>query len=291
MIRLSGHSSSIAVLCGLLLFPLLTLGQERGGISLRLWPDGAPDSNGLRGAEVVTDDGRISNISDPELLVFPAPEPNGQAVIMCPGDDYESLSFAAEGTDLAGWFNSHGITYAVLKYRNPNAHSDIPLTDAQRAVTLMRSRADEWGFQQLGIMGAAAGGHLAASVAVHHTPRTRPDFQVLLYPLVTFEGRISPGGRNMLFDMYPEEEEVYYFCCDEFVTADTPPAFIVHCEDDGTVPVSDSRLYARKLEENGVEVSLLIYPDGGHGWGFSDTFPHKADWTGKLEAWLRRIAP
>jgi acetyl esterase/lipase len=273
--------------CLLALVPSVLRAQEP--LTIKLWPDGAPDSNGLSGPERVMEGGRIGNISDPELLVFPAQTPNGQAVIMCPGGGYGYVAAGHEGTDMAAWFNAQGITFAVLKYRMPNGHCDVPLTDAQRAITLMRSRAGEWGFTQLGIMGGSAGGHLASSAAVHYTPKTRPDFQILLYPLITFVGRVTPGGRNLLFDMYPDDEQVYYYCSEEHVTPDCPPAFIVHCEDDPTVPVSDSRTYARKLEENGVPVTLVIYPDGGHGWGFKDSFPHKEDWTSRLEQWLKAL--
>ena len=280
---------SFLATCLLALFPLALTAQEPNCITLKLWPDGAPDSNGLSGEERVMPGGRIGNISDPELLVFPAQEPNGQAVIMCPGGGYGYVAAQHEGTDMAGWFNSQGITFAVLKYRMPNGHCDVPLTDAQRAITLMRSHAEEWGFTKLGIMGGSAGGQLASSASVHYTPKTRPDFQILLYPLITFVGRVTPGGRNLLFDMYPDDEQVYYYCNEEHVTPDCPPAFIVHCEDDPTVPVSDSQTYAQKLEENGVPVTLLIYPDGGHGWGFKDSFPHKEEWTSALALWLKTL--
>lgn len=274
----------ISLLVLLLLAPVLLSAQDP--IILKLWPDGAPESNGLEGPENVMEGGRIGNISDPELLVFPAAEPNGLAVIMCPGGGYGYVAAGHEGTDMAGWFNGQGITFAVLKYRMPNGHSDIPLTDAQRAITLMRSHGDEWGFSRLGIMGGSAGGHLAASASVHYTRRTRPDFQILLYPVITFEGRVTPGGRNMLFDMYPSDDEVAYFCCENFVTHDCPPAFIAHSADDTTVPVADSEMYAAKLEENGVPVKLMIFPDGGHGWGFRDSFAHKSEWTSALRDWL-----
>lgn len=256
---------------------------------IKLWPDGAPVSNGLTGPEREMEGGRIGNISDPELLVFPAAQPNGLAVIMCPGGGYSYVAAKHEGTDMAEWFNSQGITYAVLKYRMPNAHAEVPLMDAQRAISLMRSHADEWGFTKLGIMGGSAGGHLAATASVHFTAKTRPDFQILLYPLITFEGRVTPGGRNMLFDMYPDEEEVYYYCCNEFVTANCPPAIIFHSQDDPTVPIHDSEIYVKALEENGVPVKFVIFPDGGHGWGFKDSFTHKEEFKATLAGWLETI--
>lgn len=273
----------------LFLMSVVANGQAVNPVTIKLWPDGAPESNGLTGPENVMQGGRIGNISDPELLVFPAAEPNGLAVIMCPGGGYSYVAAKHEGTDMADWFNGQGITFAVLKYRMPNGHADVPLTDAQRAISLMRARADEWGFSKLGIMGGSAGGHLATTASVHFTAKTRPDFQILLYPLITFEGRVTPGGRNMLFDMYPDDDEVYYYCCEEFVTPNCPPAFVVHCQDDPTVPVSDSEMYVKRLQENGVDVKYIVYPDGGHGWGFKDSFTHKQEWTSALEEWLTNI--
>ena len=271
----------------LLITLLLVSAMASGQTVIKLWPDGAPDSNGLSGPENAMEGGRIGNISDPELLVFPAAEPNGVAVIMCPGGGYNYVAAKHEGTDMAEWFNSQGITFAVLKYRMPNGHASVPLTDAQRAITLMRSHADEWGFTKLGIMGGSAGGHLAASASVHFTARTKPDFQILLYPVITFVDRVTPGGKNMLFDMYPDEEEVYYFCCEEFVAPNCPPAIIFHSEDDPTVPVSESKMYAERLEECGVPVKLVIFPDGGHGWGFKDEFSHKEEFKAALGEWLK----
>lgn len=271
------------LLTAMLLASVLASGQQ----VIKLWPDGAPNTNGLSGPERVMEGGRIGNISDPELLLFPAAEPNGLAVIMCPGGGYAYVAAGHEGTDMAAWFNAQGITYAVLKYRMPNGHADVPITDAQRAISILRSRADEWGIRKVGIMGGSAGGHLAATASVHFTARTRPDFQILLYPLITFEGRVTPGGRNLLFDMYPEEEEVAYYCCEKHVTPNCPPAFIVHFEDDNTVPVRDSRIYVQALEENGVPVQFLVYPDGGHGFGFRDSFAHKQEWTSALAEWLK----
>ena len=273
----------------MLIISLMAAGQSSDPVIIKLWPDGAPNSNGLSGPENEMEGGRIGNISDPELLVFPAANPDGLAVIMCPGGGYSYVAAKHEGTDMADWFNSLGITFAVLKYRMPNGHAEVPLTDAQRAITLMRSHAGEWGFSKLGIMGGSAGGHLAATASVHYTSRTRPDFQILLYPVITFEGRVTPGGRNMLFDMYPDDDEVYYYCCEEFVTPDCPPAFIAHSKDDPTVPIRDSEIYVEQLQKNGVAVKFLVLPDGGHGWGFKDSFAHKQEWTSALAEWLKTL--
>jgi len=263
--------------------------QEPAYVTIKLWPEGAPDSNGLEGPERELFGGRIGNITDPEMLVFPAKNPCGLAVIMCPGGGYNYVAAKHEGTDMADWFNSIGVTFAVLKYRMPNGHCDVPLTDALRAMELMRSHSEEWGFTKLGIMGGSAGGHLASSVAVHYTKASRPDFQILLYPVITFEGRVQKGGRNLLFDSNPSDEKVDFYCNERHVTPDCPPAFIAHSVDDSTVPISDSMTYAMKLYENKVPVTLHIYPEGNHGWGFKDSFRYKREWTSELEKWLSDI--
>lgn len=263
--------------------------QNATSITIKLWPDGAPDSNGLEGPEREMFGGRIGNISDPELIVFPAAKPNGKAIIMCPGGGYSYVAAKHEGTDMAEWFNSLGITFAVLKYRMPNGHCDIPLEDAHKAITIMRSHAEEYGFTKLGIMGGSAGGHLASSAAVHYTEATRPDFQILIYPVITFQGRVTPGGRNMLFDMYPTDEQVDYYSSELNVTPDCPPAFLAHSYDDPTVPVTESAEYFIKLVQNGVPAVLHTYPEGGHGWGFKDSFKFKREWTAELEKWLETL--
>lgn len=276
-----------AILVALILPISMTAQSEP--IVIKLWPDGAPDDNGLTGPENIMEGGRIGNISDPELLVFPAETPNGQAIIMCPGGGYNYVAAGHEGTDFAPWFNSLGITFAVLKYRMPNGHCDIPLEDAHRAITLMRQHSEEYGFTKLGIMGGSAGGHVASCAAVHYTKKTRPDFQILLYPLITFEGRVTPGGRNMLFDMYPSDEQIEYYSSEKNVASDNPPAFIAHSSDDTTVPLSDSEAYTENLKENGVPFEYHVYPEGGHGWGFKDDFPLKEQFKQELCAWLKGL--
>ena len=263
--------------------------QQTSYITLKLWPEGAPDSNGLEGGEREMFGGRIGNITDPELLVFPAKKPNGQAVIMCPGGGYNYVAAKHEGTDMAEWFNSLGITFAVLKYRMPNGHCDIPLNDAHRAIVLMREHAAEWGFTKLGIMGGSAGGHLASSAAVHYTPETRPDFQILIYPVITFQGRAVPGRRMLLFGETSTQEQIDFYSNELHVTSDTPPAFLAHSYDDPTVPVTESAMYFTTLVKNGVPAVLHTYPEGGHGWGFQDTFRFKREWTAELEKWLATL--
>ena len=166
-------------------------------IELPLWPNGAPNSNELKGDEQEMDNGRVSNIKNPDITVYRAEHPNGMAVIMCPGGGYARLAMNHEGHDMAPWFNTQGITYVVLKYRMPNGHNEVPFSDVEQAIRLVRQHAAEWNINpaKVGIMGASAGGHLASTLATHYTSKeTRPDFQILLYPVITMDANFTHAG-------------------------------------------------------------------------------------------------
>ena len=151
------------------LMTAMTFAQQP--VELPLWPDGAPNSNGLTGGEKEVSPHRISNVTDPTITVYRAPQPNGMAVIMCPGGGYSRLAMDHEGHDMAPWFCGQGITYVVLKYRMPNGHCEVPLSDAERAIRIVREHAGEWNIhpRKIGIMGASAGGHLASTLATHYS--------------------------------------------------------------------------------------------------------------------------
>lgn len=145
-------------------------------------------------------------------------------------------------------------------------------------------------YSKVGIMGASAGGHLASTAATHYTAGTRPDFQILFYPVISMDlSNCHKGSRDNLLGKSPSEELVRLYSNELQVTGDTPPAFIMHSSDDGAVPVSNSVSYYLALVKNKVPASLHTYPIGGHGWGFRDSFTYKRQWTGELEKWLREI--
>lgn len=277
----------------ILLMSLLVLSTALSAqkpIEIKLWAGGAPNSNGITTPEQELEKNRISNVSEPTLTVYPAAKPNGLSIVACPGGGYARLAMDHEGHDMADWFNAQGITYAVLKYRMPNGHHDVPLSDAHQAIRLMREHAAEWHIHKVGIMGASAGGHLASTAATHYTADTRPDFQILFYPVVSMDlANCHRGSRNNLLGKSPSEELVKLYSNELQVTADTPPAFIMHSSNDGAVPVSNSVNYYLALVKNKVPASLHTYPIGGHGWGFRDNFIYKRQWTGELEKWLREI--
>ena len=275
-----------------LLFCTLMLNANPPAIELPLWPDGAPNSNGLTPADESGAPSFIMGISSPVLYVYPAAKPNGTAIIMLPGGGYMGVAMEHEGIDMADWFNSMGVTYSVLKYRMPNGHTDVALSDAEEAVRLVAAHAKEWGVnpKAIGIMGASAGGHLATTLATHYSSdETRPAFQILFYPVVSMmDGITHYGSREALLGKSFTADDVKNFSNELQVNANTPKAFIMVSSNDDTVPLSNTLRYIQALTDAGVPSSLHVYPVGGHGWGYRDNFPYKADWTAELRDWLIR---
>lgn len=263
--------------------------QQKGAITLKLWEQTpAPNSNELKEGDKM--------YHEATLTVYPAPKGRntGMAVIACPGGGYSHLATAHEGHDQAAWYNAQGITFAVLVYRLPNMHREVPLTDAQQAIRIMRQRGAEWGVSpnKIGIQGSSAGGHLAATAATHFDAEetVRPDFQILFYPVISLDNAIThKGTRKWLLGDNPDEETVNLYCNELQVTERTPKAFIMHSSDDRAVPVENSLRYYRALVKNKVPVTMHLYPTGGHGWGFRDSFIYKEQWTNELAKWLREI--
>ncbi len=263
-------------------------------IEIPLWADGAPNTNELTGAEEDFGEGRVGNVTVPTLTVYLPEKSNGMAIIMCPGGGYARLAMNHEGHDMAAWFTNQGIAYAVLKYRMPNGHSDVPLSDAEQAMRIMRGHAGEWNIDshKIGIMGASAGGHLASTLATHYSSETtKPDFQILLYPVITLvPGSTHAGSRKNLIGDAPVGGELETsFCNERHVTSQSPRGFIAVSGDDGTVPPMNGIGYAIALQQQNVPAALHVYPIGGHGWGFRDSFPYKRQWTEELEKWLREL--
>lgn len=255
-----------------------------------LWPNGAPNTNGIVEQESEARANRPTNITSPTLTVYVAKNSNGKAIVACPGGGYVHLAMDHEGHDMAAWFNAQGITYAVLKYRMPNEHHEVPLSDALQAIRLVREHAEEWNIEKVGIMGSSAGGHLASTTATHYTNDSRPDFQILFYPVISMDLSIChKGSRERLIGKTPTDELVQLYSNELQVSAQTPPAFIMHSSDDRVVPVENSLRYYQALVKNKVPASLHCYPTGGHGWGYNDNFKYKRQWTGELEKWLREL--
>lgn len=256
-------------------------------LELKLWPEGMPNDNGMTCQE----ENGVLYVAEPTLTVYPATEGNGMAIVACPGGGYGKLATDHEGKDMAAWFNNQGITYAVLKYRMPNGHKEVPLSDARQAMRILRHRAGEWQLKRIGIMGFSAGGHLASTVATHfEDEESHPDFQILFYPVISMDPEYThQGTHDNLLGKQPAKEEEDDFSNELHVDGNTPPAFILHSSDDRSVPVAHSLNYYMALLRHQVPATLHIYPIGGHGWGYRDSFTYKREWTGELEKWLREI--
>ena len=256
-----------------------------------LWPDGAPTDNGLTGEE--RDFGNhVSNVTKPTLALFLPEKPNGLALLVCPGGGYVDVWDKTEGYANSKWFTDRGIVYAVLKYRLPNGHYEVPMDDVHEAMRLLWAHADEYGFRKLGIAGCSAGGHLASTAATHFAePEQRPDFQILFYPVITMDPAYTHGGsgRNLL-GQNPSKELVETYSNEKQVTPSTPPAFIMANSDDRVVPCENSLRYYETLRANGVSAALHIYPEGGHGWADHEDFAYRAAWMHDLEIWLSQQA-
>ena len=258
---------------------------------IQLWPNGAPNSSGLPAEAEKANPGWIEQTVTATLTVFHPQKPNGTAIVCCPGGGYWGVAINHEGLDMAQWMNSLGVTYCVLKYRMPNSHREVPSSDAWRAISLVRENAEKWGIDpaKVGIMGSSAGGHLAATAAnLYPDKASRPDFQVLFYPVISMQRDIThAGSREALLGKDATDQLADEYSMEKRVNADTPQAFIMVSADDDVVPVANSLQYAEALNKAKVPFSLHVYPTGGHGWGYGDHFAYKRAWTGELELWLR----
>jgi acetyl esterase/lipase len=285
-----------------LLISISTLNSFGQHMKINLWPDGKiPLSIKTDIQEVVesTDIVRISKVQVPQLEVY---IPNkkgatGQAVIICPGGGYSRLAYDWEGTDIAKLFNAHGIAAFVLKYRLPDSLSSsapdqVPLLDAKQAMQIVRTRAAEWNINpnKIGIMGFSAGGHLAATLSTHFDHSTRPDFSILIYPVISMDKNIAHmGSRNNLIGMHPTEEMIKLYSNELQITAQTPPTFLLHATDDNAVPVENSIRFYQGLQKNKVPVEMHIFPSGGHGFALALGKGALEKWPELLLNWMKEL--
>lgn len=281
----------IKSLLALLLLSTTAMAQEK----IMLYPEGPLDCNELTVPESFASPEFIINISQPRMLAFPAAadKANGTAVLICPGGGYAGVSQIKEGEEFARWFNEMGVSAFVLYYRMPNGHSEIPLKDAQQAMSIIRERAKEWKIKKskIGIMGFSAGGHLASTVGTHFKNKAqRPAFMILGYPVVTMDKNIThAGSRTNLLGPNPTDEQVKLYSNELQVTKKTPPAFIIHAKDDNVVPIANSENLAKALEANKVPVKLVEYDEGGHGFGMRRKDIPVKGWPEELKKWMREM--
>lgn len=240
------------------------------------------ESNGYTDAdEWVKDEYKIHNIATPRMeLYIPTDYKDTMPVLLvCPGGGYRYVSTGNEGVDVAKFFTPRGIVIAVLKYRMPNGHENVPLADACRAMEILRDSAEVWKLKShhIGVMGFSAGGHLAASLCTKYTSeKARPDYGVLVYPVISSDTTIwHKGSFQYLVGKQATQTQYDKWSIDDCVTPQTPPCLLVACEDDKSVPVENSIRMYQALRNQHIETEMVLVPQGGHGWGFSRQIPKR----------------
>ena len=263
-----------------------------------------PGSKPAISAEISDNSGgilRIRNVSVPTLTIYRPSVANGTAVIICPGGGYSLLAAGHEGTAVAQLLAGWGVTALVLKYRLPDdaimENKTIgPLQDAQRALEIVRQHALEWKIDpaRIGIMGFSAGGHLASTASTHFASpvietgglSVRPDFSILIYPVISFtDSLMHKGSRDNLLGNDVSATRVSEYSNEQQVNSSTPPAFLVHASDDKAVPAGNSIAYYQALLRNKVPAELHLYQNGGHGFGLNNKTTDD-QWTDRLKNWL-----
>ena len=267
----------------------------RAQAAIPLWATGAPGALGSRAED------------QPIITPYLPPDgrSNGTAVVIFPGGGYQHLSMEKEGSDIANWLAGTGVTAFVVRYRlGPVYHHPAMLDDAQRAIRIVRARATEWSVDpaRVGIIGFSAGGHLASTAGTHYDGgaesnadpiqrvSSRPDFMLLLYPVITMraDSVTHRGSRLNLLGATHDPALDVFLSNETQVTRDTPPTFIVHSTDDKVVPVENALLFYDALKRSAVPVEMHVFDHGGHGFGLAPADQALGAWTTLCEAWMRR---
>jgi len=291
----------------LLFFSSIVFGQDT---ILPLWPQGKIPNHVITEEKEVRKQNeilRISNVQQPTIEVYLPSKRQAirEAVLIFPGGGYGVLAYDWEGTDIAKFLNGNGIAGIVVKYRLPSSKTqtnkfNVPLIDAQRAMRLVRSKAEEFYIDadKIGILGFSAGGHLAATLGTHFSEEiyepidfideqsARPDFMALGYPVISFGAYTHMGSRKNLIGERPTSEMVTYFSTEKQVKENTPPTFLFHASDDKVVSVTNSILFYEALKEKGISATMHIYPNGGHGFSLGLKDSYLRGWTDRMLEWM-----
>lgn len=289
------------VLLTSVIISLSTMAQD---FSLKVWPNGAPDSNGMKLPEEIFEGRRVRNVSEAEIYVYlPKQGINtGAAIVICPGGGYGMEAMDHEGYDMAEWLAEKGVAGIVLKYRLPYGHHHIPLADVQQTIRLVRLKAAEWGINtaKIGIAGSSAGGHLASTAGTHfdlgkpeakekiEKMSCRPDFMLLLYPVITLNEEFSHmGSRTNLIGTENKVELVEKYSNELHVTDQTPPTFLILADDDGAVPPRNSIEFYMALKKHNIPAEMHIFSKGGHGFGMNKKNLPVDQWPNLFAQWMK----
>ena len=236
----------------------------------------------------LTDDGKAN------LVGYLPEKPTGKAIVGCPGGGYTGLSMQNEGHDWAEYFNRQGIAYFVLTYRMPKGDRQLPISDAEKAMTTVRDSANVWDINPLdvGIMGFSAGGHLASTISTHSEFAARPNFSILFYPVISMNEKESHKGSCLNFlgmEGQKDAKLVKQYSNQHAVRRHlTPPAIILTANDDRTVPpVTNGVAYYSAMRRQGNDCALYVYPTGGHGFGYRSSFTYHQQMLNDLTTWLQ----
>ena len=245
-----------------------------------LYPDGnKPNDNGYVAADEEEKNKRLYKTSEPRMDIYLPKEKANAIILACPGGGYVFTSIPNEGEAVANYFTPRNIAVAVLKYRMPNQKQDVPLSDAVKAMEILRDSAQIWGVptNHIGVIGFSAGGHLAATlVTKYYDQKSRPDFGILVYPVISMDATIThKGSCKQLLGENPSQQLRDAWSAEKCVNENTPPCFIVHCQDDPTVMVENAIRMFQALTLHQVKAEMLLLPTGAHGWGFSKQIAQK----------------
>ncbi|MBR4850470.1 MAG: alpha/beta hydrolase [Tidjanibacter sp.] len=241
--------------------------------------------------ERVNSRGYFVNITTPEILVFlPAKEKaTGQAMLVTPGGSYEKVCVTREGYKTAEWLNENGIAAFVLKYRMPNGHPELPLEDGEQAMRIIREGAEKWGINpnEVGVIGFSAGGHFAANLLTRYTSEaTRPNFGVLIYPVISMQFS-SVNTREILLGANHKDPELRKtYSLQNAVNKNTPPTMLVLTADDKAVDYQNSVEFYSALQENNVPCEMHIFPSGGHGFWFQNRYKYAEQTYPMIIRWI-----
>ena len=255
------------------------MAESPKSMPVKLWDGKAPQGNG----EVKEEDAL--------LTIYQPENPNGTACVICPGGGYGGLAIEPEGHGIAKWLNKHGVTGFVLQYRLPNGRSKVPLLDVQKAIEFVRHNSKQYQIskERIGVIGFSAGGHLASTAATQFTSKMdRPDFAVLIYPVITMGEYGHAGSRNNLLGPKPSAELLSKYSSHLNVAANTPPCFLAHAIDDKPVPPENSKLFHKACINHKVASELLLLESGGHGLnGYKG--PSWDAWQRRSLMWLEEL--
>lgn len=293
----------------IMIFCLQLILAQKDKISL--YPEGIPCKSNLETELDYDSSGRIfKKVSDPEIWYYPSDKMKGKennvAVLVIPGGGYWGLWFDKEGVDVAKWLNSIGVSAFVLKHRLPHweskdCRSKVALMDAQRAMRIIRKNSKIWNIDsnKIGVLGFSAGGHLASTLSTHHDngldlsdleieqTSSRPDFSILVYPVITMNRPYTHNGsRENLLGKIPSQEYLDYYSNDLQVREDTPPAILIHSDDDKGVLPENSIQYYLALRKYNIPAALHIWEDGGHGYGLGNDKGSIKSWAKICEEWM-----